>query len=145
MENLALPVVQPDIVIQKNEVCHIQIKDVNWYELRNVRQSVRYSGYSTNIKIAKGFYLRSGSYSPKSYSQDIMKLIDSGTLYLTSKRFIFMGTKKNTNIRIDKILNFTPFTDGVEIGKETGKCPTLQMKHNADIFCMMLERLLNER
>ncbi len=74
-----------------------------------------------------------------------MKLIDTGTLYLTNKRIIFTGTKKNSNIRIDKVLDFTPYTDGVEIGKDTGKSPTLQMTQNADIFCMILERLLNER
>lgn len=127
IENLDLPIIQPDIVIQKSEVCHMKISNVNWYELRSVRQRVSYSGYSTSFKVAKGFYLRSGSYRPQSYSVDTMKQIDTGTLYLTNKRIIFTGTKKNSNIRIDKILDFTPYTDGVEIGKETGKSPTLQM------------------
>ncbi|MFT3823338.1 MAG: hypothetical protein QM731_05430 [Chitinophagaceae bacterium] len=145
LENLDLPVIHSDITIQKSEVCHIKIPNVNWHELRSVRQQVSYTGYSTSIKIAKGFYLYSGSSRRQSYSVDTMKLIDTGTLYLTNKRIIFMGTKKNSNIRIDKILNFTPYTDGVEIDKETGKSPTLQINQNADIFCMMLERLLNER
>jgi hypothetical protein len=145
IENLDLPVIHPNIVLQKTEVCHMITQRVNWYELRSVRQRTSYSGYSTSFRIAKGFYLRSGSYSSQSYSVDAMTLIDTGTLYLTNKRIIFDGTKRNSNIRIDKILNFTPYTDGVEIGKETGKSPTLQMSQNADIFCMMLERLLNER
>ena len=145
LENLDLPVIQPDILLQKSEVCHIKIANVNWYELRSVRQRVSYSGYSTNFKVAKGFYLRSGSYKPQGYSVDTMKLIDTGTLYLTNKRILFTVGKKNSNIRLDKILGFTPYTDGVEIGKETGKSPTLQMAQHADIFCMMLERLLNER
>lgn len=144
LENLALPVIQPDILIQKSEICHIRIPNVNWYELRSVKQRTNYSGYSTSFKIAKGFYLRSGSYQSQSYSVDTMKLIDSGTLYLTNKRIIFTGSKKNSNIRIDKILGFSSHTDGVEISKETGKSPTLQMVQNADIFCIMLERLLNE-
>ncbi|MBN8861260.1 MAG: hypothetical protein J0H29_22910 [Sphingobacteriales bacterium] len=145
LENLDLPVIQPDIAIQKSEVCHVKISNVNWHELRSVRQRVSYSGYSTSFKLAKGFYLRSGSYQPQSYSVDTMKLIDTGTLYLTNKRIIFTGMKKNANIRIDKILDFTPHTDGVAIGRETGKSPTLQMAQNADIFCIILERLLNER
>ena len=145
IENLDLPIINTDIILQKSEVCHLKILNVNWYELRSVRQRVSYSGYSTSFKIAKGFYLRSGSYRPQSYSVDTMKQIDTGILYLTNKRIIFTGNKKNTNIRIDKILDFTPYTDGVEIGKETGKSPTLKMLQNADIFCMMLERLLNER
>ncbi|HEX8577705.1 MAG TPA: hypothetical protein VF677_15570 [Flavobacterium sp.] len=145
IENLDLPTFQPDITIQKTEVCHLKISNVNWYELRSVGQRVNCSGYSTSFKVAKGFYLRSGNYKSQNYRVDKMKLIDTGTIYLTNKRIIFTGTNKNSNIRIDKILNFTPYTDGVEIGKETGKSPMLQIKQNADIFCMMLERILNER
>lgn len=145
IESLDLPVVQPNIVIQKSEVCHMVVSHINWFELRSVRQRTNYIGYSTSFRIAKGFYLRSGSRSSQSYSIDTMKMIDTGTLYLTNKRIIFTGTKKNSNIRIDKILNFTPYTDGVEISKETGKSPVLQLGQHADIFCMILERLLNER
>jgi len=145
LENLPLQTIEPDIVIQKSEVCYLQIRNVNWYELRSVRQRVSYSGYSTSFRVAKGFYLRSGSYKPRSYSIDQMTLIDNGTIYLTNKRIIFTGNKKNSNIRIDKILNLTPYSDGVEIDKETGKSPTLIIPNNADIFCMTLERVLRER
>ena len=145
LENLDLPVIQPDITTQKAELCHFKTSDVSWYELRSVRQRVSYSGYSTSFKVAKGFYLRSGNYRPESFSADSMKLIDKGTIYLTNKRIVFTGTSKNSIIRIDKILNFTPYSDAVEIGKETGKSPIIKMNKDADIFCMMLERLLNER
>jgi Chloroplast envelope transporter len=145
LENLDLPAIHPDILIQKSEVCHLKISDANWYELRSVRQSVSHSGYSTSFNVAKGFYLQTGSYKPKSYSVDTLKLIDTGTLYLTNKRILFIGTNKNSNIRIDKILNLTPYIDGVEIGKETGKSPTLKISQNADIFCIMLERILKGR
>jgi hypothetical protein len=74
-----------------------------------------------------------------------MTLIDKGTLYLTNKRLILTGAKKNANIRLDKILNISPYSDGVEIDKETGKKPVLQFTDRADIFCIMLERLLRER
>ncbi len=144
LENLDLPTIQPDITIQKSEVCHIKISNVKWYELRSVRRRTGGS-YSTRIKVAKGFYLRVGSHSSSSYSESTMTHIDTGTLYLTNKRIIFVGAKKNSTIQLGKIIDLTPHSDGVEIDKETGKSPTLQMKQNADIFCMMLERLLNER
>jgi hypothetical protein len=145
LENLPLPTIQPGIIIQKSEQCYFQISNVNWYELRSIRQRVSYSGYSTSFRVAKGFYLRSGSYSPRSYSVDQMTLIDSGTVYLTNKRIIFTGSKKNLNIRLEKILNITPYSDGLEIDKETGKSATLQLRDNADVFCMIMERLVRER
>lgn len=68
LENLPLAVIQPDIALQKAEECYLQINNINWYELRSVRQRVSYSGYSTSFRVVKGFYLRSGSYRPQSYS-----------------------------------------------------------------------------
>lgn len=145
LENLAIPTIQPDIMIQKSEQCYVMLPNVKWYELRSVRQSVSYTGYSTSFRVAKGFYLRSGNYRPQSTVVDQMKLIDTGTIYLTNKRIVFTATGKNSIIQLSKIINLTPYTDGVEIGKETGKSPTLVIPENADIFCIILERLLRER
>jgi hypothetical protein len=145
LENLELESIDTDIALQRNEKCHLVIQNVNWYELRSVRQRLSYSGYSTSFKVAKGFYLRSGSYKPRSYSTDEIKLIDNGTLYLTNKRIIFTGLKKNSNIKLDKILSITPYSDGLEIDKETGKSPTLSLPQRPDVFCIILERLLRER
>lgn len=145
LENLSLPVIQSGILLQKSECCYMSMTNVRWHELRRVRQSVGYTGYSTSFRVAKGFYLRSGSFQPRSYSTDQMQLIDTGTLYLTNKRLIFMGKKKNSNIRLDKILSITPYSDGIEIHKETGKSPILQFNTPADTFCIILERVLRER
>ncbi|MBC5994020.1 hypothetical protein [Pontibacter cellulosilyticus] len=145
LENAELPSIQPDILLQKSEKCYISIPGVKWHELRTVRHRTSYSGYSTSFRVAKGFYLRSGSYTPRSYSTDEMKLIDSGTLYLTSKRLIFAGSKKNSIIHLTKILSITPYSDGLEIGKDTGKSPLLQLPNRTDVFSIMLERLLRER
>lgn len=145
LENLELESVNADIALQRNEHCYVFIRNVHWHELRSVRKRVTYSGYATSFKVAKGFYLRSGSYKPQSFSTDEMKLIDSGVLYLTNKRIIFTGFKKNSNIKLDKILSITPYTNGVEINKETGKSLTLTLPERPDVFCIILERLLRER
>lgn len=142
LENLDLPVIDVPITMQKSEVCHLKVPGVHWHELRSAGRGNTYGSYSPALKVAKAFYLQSGS---NTTNAQILKLIDNGTLYLTNKRIIFAGDKKTSNIKIDKILEITPYSDGVEIRKETGKSPTLQMKHNADVFCVMLERILGER
>jgi hypothetical protein len=90
------------------------------------------------IKIAKGLYWRAGSIGVHKISQDVLSLIDSGTAFLTNKRIIFMGGKKNTNIALNKILDINPYSNGVEIHKATGKSPFIEISNNADIFCMIL-------
>ncbi|WP_315822389.1 hypothetical protein [Paraflavitalea speifideaquila] len=144
LENLDLPIIQHNLTLSKSEACHLMIPNVRWHELRSVRQRTGHS-YSTSIKIAKGFYLRSGNSNSRSYSVDTMTLIDTGSLYLTNKRIIFAGAKKTSSIQLGRIINLSPYANGVEIDKETGKSPTLEIKQHADIFCIMLERLLNER
>jgi hypothetical protein len=95
--------------------------------------------------VAKGFYLRPGSYTDRPWSTDEMTLIDSGTVYLTGKRILFTGHKKNSNIRLDKILQIILYTNGVEISKETDKSPVLKLTERPGVFCILLERLLRER
>jgi len=140
LENLPLPVITPDIALQKAEQCYLQLANVNWFEPRVARQSgvVRLATF----KVAKEFYTHSGSQVPRDYSTEHLKLIDTGAVYLTNKRILFAGRGKNYNIGLSKILNFTPFVNGVEIGKDAGRNPVLEMVSQADIFCMILERLL---
>ena len=47
--------------------------------------------------------------------------LDSGTLYVTSKRLLFDGAQKSTSIALKKIIRFTVFSDGIKIDKDTGR------------------------
>ena len=129
-------------LLPKTEKCHLQIENADWHEVRTVRERVGYAGVSTRFKIMKGVYLNAGGYKPMSYSHDEVQLIDRGTLYLTSKRVILTGLKKNYSIRLSAIISVTPYTDGIEIGKQTGRSPMIMIPSGAEIFAMALQRLL---
>ena len=137
LENLELPTIIADIALQKGEVCYIKKSSVKWYEKRSVRKTVG----GGKIKISKGFYLKMQS---RTISTSELKVINTGTVYLTNKRLIFMGDEKNSNIKLEKILSITPYSDGFEIDKETGKSPLLKFVGDADVFCIVLERVLSE-
>ena len=136
IENGNLPTIVPSINIQKSENLHFQTQ-LKWLEQRTITKRVDYGGPTARIKLAKGIYYRVGSIQAKRITEDVWKTIDSGTLYLTNKRIIFMGSKGNKTIPINKILTFKPFKDGVDLQKETGKSPFLQFGLNVDIFSMM--------
>ncbi len=143
IENGELPTIEPDIKIQKSEKLYFETY-VNWLEQRRVTKKIKYGGATARIKIAKGVYYKIGSVGVQSVSEDVLKKIDFGALYLTNKRLIFMGSKANKTIRLDKILDFTPYENGVDIQKETGKNPFLEFTDNVDLFSMILVRLLDE-
>ena len=142
LENLELPEIKTDIPMQKAEQCYFEALNINWYELRS---RVNYNSHTASFRTAKDFYLQSGPYKPKHNSSGEVTLIDNGALYLTNKRILFMGNKKNSIIRLDKILNLTPYIDAIGIGKETGKSPILEIPEKADICCLILERLIREQ
>lgn len=144
IENGDLPIYEnPPINIQKSENLYF-MANVNWQEQRRVTKRINYGGPTARIKIAKGVYYRMGSISAKSVSEDVWQIIDSGNIYLTNKRLIFMGSRGNKTIRLNKILDITPYKNGVDIQKDAGKSPFLEFNTNVDIFSMMLVRLMNE-
>jgi len=143
IENDELPVITSDINIQKSERLHFSTY-VKWLEQRRVTKRINYDGPTARIKIAKGIYYRAGSMGVHRVSEDVLQTIDSGKIYLTNKRLIFMGEKGNKTIRLNKILDIKPYTNGIDIQKETGKSPFLEFDDNVDLFSMILVRLMNE-
>jgi hypothetical protein len=92
----------------------------------------------------KGVYYRVGSISGQHVTQEEWKLIDQGKVYLTNKRILFVGSKKNSTIRLDKMLSFTPYSDGIQINQETGRSPLLSFSNQVDVFGLLLSRLMRE-
>lgn len=143
IENGELPALQVDINLQKNETCYVQTR-ADWHELRTVTKRINYAGPSARIKIMKGLSYRVGSVSVERVTSEHMQHLDSGILYVTNKRLIFTGQKKNANIKLDKILSITPYSDGIEVIKDAGRNPVFIVPSNADILSMTLSRVINE-
>jgi hypothetical protein len=144
IENAELPEITSDINLQKSERLHFKTY-VKWLEQRSVTKRINYGGPTARVKIAKGIYYRVGSVGVQRVSEDVWQTIDSGQIYLTNKRLIFMGSKGNKPIALNKILNIKPYQNGVDIQKETGKSPFLEFANNVDIFSMILVRLMDEQ
>lgn len=143
IENGELPTIDSDINLQKNESLYFKT-NINWHELRTVTKRINYTGGTGRIRICKGVYYRIGSVKPQRMTEDVLTKIDTGMLYLTSKRLIFIGTKGNKSIKLNTILMFEPYSNGVQIEKATGKSPMLGFSDNVEVFSMILSRLINE-
>ena len=142
IENDQAPVYSVPINLQRGETCHAVV-DATWMELRTRTERINYGGPVASIRICKGVRYRVGSVRVQRITREELTEIDRGRLYLTNKRVIFDGTKKNTTIRLSGLLSFTPFSDGVVLEKASGKSPHLLI-HNADveIFHVTLGALL---
>lgn len=142
IENAELVPIQPNINLQKNEILYYFDK-INWYEERSRTKYVSYGGLSTNFRICKGVSIRAGGIAPSRETEQYMKHIDSGTVFFTNKRIIFMGNHGNKLIPFTKILSFTPYTNGIEIGKDSGKQPFFEC-NDSELMGIYLARLLKD-
>lgn len=103
---------------QKGETLIWLFKNVQYYEPRTrTTYSGGYSGVS--LRIAKGVYYRVGGFSGNPVVTTQTILVDTGTLGITNKHIYFAGNAKSFRIRYDKIVSFTPYSDGIAIQRDT--------------------------
>jgi Chloroplast envelope transporter len=126
LEQGDLPQSNAPIQLRKGEVCHLE-STAGHSEFRSVTRSIRYGGPVARVRIMKGLYYRVGQVNVQRIAEDVLTQIDVGSLYLTNKRLIFNGSKKNTTIPLAKIINFEVYADGLKIEKETGKDQFFQL------------------
>ncbi len=95
------------IFLEKGEKLLVENKTA-LMETKSVRSS---SGGFGGVSIVKG--VRVGGYSGTSSSSLEWKVLDSGFVYLTTKRIIFRGNKENRNIELKDIFAFDSYSESI--------------------------------
>ncbi len=138
-----LPVVPVPIQLGRNEVCAAYV-DAQQFQIKTVTKAIRYGGFSASIKIAGPIRYRSGTVRTHRVSEEVLTLIDTGTLYFTNKRLLFHGAKKTTQIPLTKIIDTTFYSDGLSVQKDTGKPLLFQFTGDIEELQMILDTLISE-
>jgi len=90
---------------------------VKYLEDKTRRQYV--GGYSgVSVRVMKGVYYRTGGFRGNPVETVERTHVDTGTLAVTTKHIYFAGPAKSFRIRHDKIVSFTPYSDGVAIQRD---------------------------
>ncbi len=139
IENGDVPPIDPGIKLYRGERCYA-MREVEWRELRRVTTGITYAGPTARVRMAKGVYFRMGHLRGMRHSSEMLTRVDSGTLYLTTKRLIFMGPLGNKTVRLNRILTFEPYRDGIEIQKDAGRNPVLFFSDDVELFAALLQR-----
>jgi hypothetical protein len=137
------PSINVSLTLQRGEVCYFATP-VTWHEMRRVTERIQWGGLKFRAKIYKGLSFNMGDYAVNPITQDILAPIDSGTVYVTSKRLLFTGKMKNVSIKLEKILDIKPYKNGVTVEKDSGKSPFLAFNSNVDIFTACLARAIQD-
>jgi hypothetical protein len=143
LENGDIPTINTALNLQNGEVCYYK-SEADWYLQKKVARKEKTGKSDGNARIMKGIYYKIGSAGTNLVAKKELKLLSTGTLYLTNKRLIFVVKEKESVIMLDKMLSFTPYYDGVCIEDVTGENPTLIINNNIEMFCIIMSRLLRE-
>ncbi len=107
------PVVPANLVLKPGETCYLQTQA----ELCTLhKHTYRAGGYAgPSFRIARGVYWRAGGFASAPVTSQGMESDGNGTLYLTSKRFVFVGPAKTVEVPFTKVAAIEPYNDGVRI------------------------------
>lgn len=79
-------------------------------------------GFSgASMRVARGFYIRSGGGRSHAVKHEVTAVDDSGTLVVTDRRLVFLGDAKTLVVPLTKIINVMPFTNGLRADIENKK------------------------
>jgi hypothetical protein len=102
---------------QRSETLIWIFSNVAYYEDKTRR---RYVGGSQGVsfRIAKGLYYRVGSFRGHPVETTERVHVDTGILAVTTKHIYFHGSTKSFRVRFDKIVSFTPYSNGIGIQRD---------------------------
>ena len=90
---------------------------VDYIETRTRRER-RGTSHGVSIRIARGLYYRPSTFRSRTHEWDEDVHADTGMLGVTTKHLYFHGAKKRFRIRLDKIVSYEPFSDGIGIMRD---------------------------
>lgn len=134
IEHGEIPVIESAIKLNKNEKCYFTA-DANWCELQSITKSARYG--RTDQASEQGDQVQRQLFHE-------LNVKDSGRVYLTNKRIVFSGDKRQRTIPHNRIKDFIPMENGVQIHRQSGNNPYLQFELGVDVFSLILARVLRD-
>jgi hypothetical protein len=126
-----------------SEVCY-WMQPVDLLQVKRTVVRRNYGGFSSSIKIFGSLRYRIGSFDVQRETEDKLTKIDSGTAIFTDQRVIFNGEYKNINFKLNKVLDIKEYSNGVEIGKDSGGDVFLSFTQGAGDATALLKRLVRD-
>ena len=85
------------------------------------QREFRGGSLGVSFRVAKGVYIRPGAFRGRSVATSSMQHTDSGVLGITTKHIYFKGNSKSFRVRLEKIVSFDPYRDGLGIMRDTAR------------------------
>jgi hypothetical protein len=95
IESGNLPIISAPVLLQRGERCHFTAPAIVQKEIRTVTKRINDRGTTASIPIMTNVRWLVGSITSQRITQDVLAVIDSGGMFLTTKRILINGVRKN--------------------------------------------------
>jgi len=117
------PMSSPGVILDSSELLYLT-RPTQWHQLRS--NSKGYGSASISMPTGlRGVRFRVGESVP--IRSEEITLLATGNLFVTSKRLLFSGDRRSTNITYTRIIGTSIYSDSVEVKKSTGKSDYFSM------------------
>lgn len=130
--------ISANIRLANGEQCYFAAP-ATWKQEKRIRERTGYVGGSVGFRVAKGVSLRVGRAVPTYNEYDDIVTQSEGILYVTSKKMVFVGSKKSTNITFGRLANYQLFRNAIQVSKTSGSPDIFELEED-DV--MILDALL---
>lgn len=137
IEHGEFPAVAVPIRLQSGESCYFAAP-ATWLEYRKQSTTVGYYSQGVSLRVMRGVYYHVGASRPRRIASEGLTSLDSGEIYITGKRVIFNGSRRNLTLKLDSLLSFQPFSDGFALEKASGKSPHFSIAGDAELANVIL-------
>ena len=79
------------------------------------------SSMGASFRVAKGVYVRPGTFRGRTVETKEMVHTDTGTMGITTKHIYFTGSEKSFRIRLERIVSFQPYGNALGIMRDTAR------------------------
>jgi hypothetical protein len=129
-----------DLMTDPGESVYYAI-ETEWGQLRS--RTKGYAGVSMSVPTGiKGVRFRLGQLTP--IRSEELTALARGLLFVTSKRLIFNGDRRNTTVTLRRMLGTSVFRDAIEIEKSTGRSDYFFMDAIRARYVSAIIRLLKQ-
>lgn len=133
------------IVLREGEFCYYQERAV-YFEEKNVTKRVSYHGPTFRIKLLPGLHFKVGNLGVGKKSKMEFVKIDSGQLFITNQKILFVGSATNKLIKYDDIVGYDMQKNkGIEIAKEVGNHIFLELGRNTLLAAQLIQHFVKHR
>lgn len=142
--NGALPRLEVPIYLNKNEFCAAFVP-------ASLRESREETSSTTNFSERRRLYrdmvgrdVTIGEMSTKNTTEQVVKEIDSGTLFFTNERLLFNGSRENFEDDLKDIVGASFDPDGLRIERRNGPDRKFVLDGDKEALQLIFDKLVND-